>query len=159
MSHMRSIVLGEASESDNDDEIFSYEKGRLEYSELSIVSGEAPESDDDQAPTVFQIPPSGDKIVKNLDENEKRYNTLLHKKLCESNQKLRKSIADVYTSTTSKAIKQLSTADRNLLQSQIILQSASGYLHSVEENLRHLHTRLHDVLDCNFIPDIHIPKE
>uniref|UniRef100_A0A6M2DQQ4 Biogenesis of lysosome-related organelles complex 1 subunit 3 n=1 Tax=Xenopsylla cheopis TaxID=163159 RepID=A0A6M2DQQ4_XENCH len=151
---MRSIVLGEASESDNDDEIYSYDKNKLEQSNLSVISGEAPESDDDQAPTIFQIPQSDNNI-----DDDKKYNTLLHKKLYESNQKLRKSITDLYKTTTTNVLKRLNTSDNNLLQSQIILQSASTNLYTASENLKHIQIRLHDVLDSNFIPDICIPKE
>ncbi|CAK9825780.1 hypothetical protein ANTRET_LOCUS3723 [Anthophora retusa] len=158
------VVSGEAPESDEDNASIVSGMGfpsiRTSNYCGTIISGEAPESDDDgvslssvsgavDAMTCMpemKIPKSKKHIIK--------YNSLLHRKLYESNQTLDKDLMQVIMGKLENATQKLSTINKDLLKSELILQEAVCQVHNNCNRLRDVTNVLHRLLDGKFLSSI-----
>ncbi|CAK9804996.1 hypothetical protein ANTQUA_LOCUS4324 [Anthophora quadrimaculata] len=158
------VVSGEAPESDEDNASIVSGMGfpsiRTSNYCGTIISGEAPESDDDgvslssvsgavDAMTCMpemKIPKSKKHIIK--------YNSLLHRKLYESNQTLEEDLMQVTLGKFHDATQKLSTINKDLLKSELIIQEAVCQINTNSNRLRDTLNVLNWLLDKKFLSSI-----
>ncbi|XP_033312763.1 uncharacterized protein LOC117236881 isoform X2 [Bombus vosnesenskii] len=126
----------------------------------TIISGEAPESDDDGT-SISSISGAVDAMTcmpeVKIPKSKKcsiKYNSLLHKKLHECNETLDKDLIQMVDGTIGNATQELSTVNKQLLRSELILQEAVSQLRSAGNRVRDTSTALHQLIDGNFISSI-----
>ncbi|PSN37408.1 hypothetical protein C0J52_16317 [Blattella germanica] len=176
------IVLGEAPESDSEEEVnVSAVKGAQGKQLVptnpkgTIVAGEAPESDEeheDDAGSVSSISSaasvssltsitSGLKRSKASAKAKKsedvKYNSLLHKRLRDRNISLQKNIYDFAHQSVVTAARDLNTMNQQLLRSQVQLQEAATAMRVLQGHLAQLESKLAAVTCTPYIPHINIP--
>ncbi|XP_063225248.1 uncharacterized protein LOC134532603 isoform X2 [Bacillus rossius redtenbacheri] len=167
------MVLGEASESDSEEEINATETQPVVRSSNPkgvVIAGEAAESDEEfedggsvsSAASVASVPAltSGSKGVgatKHARGSDVVYNTLLHRKLRERNVSLHRNVRDFVQQTAASAERDLGVANQQLLQSQVTLQEAATTIHALRGSLLQLSAKLHDVASAPFLPNILTP--
>ncbi|XP_033187920.1 uncharacterized protein LOC117155741 [Bombus vancouverensis nearcticus] len=158
------VVSGEAPESDDDSASIVTGMGfpfiRAPNYCGTIISGEAPESDDDGT-SISSISGAVDAMTcmpeVKIPKSKKcsiKYNSLLHKKLHECNETLDKDLIQMVDGTIGNATQELSTVNKQLLRSELILQEAVSQLRSAGNRVRDTSTALHQLIDGNFISSI-----
>lgn len=158
------VVSGEAPESDDDSASIVTGMGfpfiRASNYCGTIISGEAPESDDDGT-SISSISGAVDAMTcmpeVKIPKSKKcsiKYNSLLHKKLHECNETLDKDLIQMVDGTIGNATQELSTVNKQLLRSELILQEAVSQLRSAGNRVRDTSNALHQLIDGNFISSI-----
>ncbi|KAK6635141.1 hypothetical protein RUM44_000390 [Polyplax serrata] len=120
------IILGEAQESDSEEEIdySDVSTGQIEQCKGRIVTGEAPESD---------------------EEMKGERNTSLHK-----------NINDFISQTTMNAGTELNVTNQRLLKCQVQLQDGAEHIKKLNSNLSFLDYNLQTLLGISYLPKINI---
>ncbi|KAJ9600705.1 hypothetical protein L9F63_026158 [Diploptera punctata] len=175
------IVLGEAPESDSEEEVNVSPVKSSQVKQVTpnnpkgtIVVGEAPESDEeheDDARSVGSISSaasvsslttltSGIKRNKTTGKTKKpeevKYNTLLHKRLRERNISLHKNIYDFAHQTVVSAARDLNLMNQQLVRSQVQLQEAATAMRILQSHLAQLQSKLAAVTSTPYLPNINI---
>ncbi|XP_076620235.1 uncharacterized protein LOC143341290 [Colletes latitarsis] len=162
------VVSGEAPESDDENTniatVMGFPSMRNTNYCGTIISGEAPESDDDgtslssisgAVDAMACMPYAEIKIPKSIKSSIK-YNSLLHKKLHNCNETLDKDFMQMTEETIGTAVQELSSVNRQLLRSELILQEAVCQLRSAGNRTKDTSNALHQLIDVNFIHSIKI---
>ncbi|KAF3419964.1 hypothetical protein E2986_02921 [Frieseomelitta varia] len=158
------VVSGEASESDDDAASIVTGIGfpfvRATNYCGTIISGEAPESDDDGT-SISSVSGAVDAMTcipeMKIPKSKKcsiKYNSLLHKKLHECNETLDKDIIQLIDGTIGNATQELSTVNKQLLRSELILQEAVSQLRSACNRSKDTSNVLSQLMDRNIISSI-----
>uniref|UniRef100_A0A1B6M4X8 Biogenesis of lysosome-related organelles complex 1 subunit 3 n=1 Tax=Graphocephala atropunctata TaxID=36148 RepID=A0A1B6M4X8_9HEMI len=162
------VILGEASESDGEDEektVLSVVKsvGKPISASLSkgvIVAGEASESESESEENFREAFFARSGVVQNdLDEEHLQsthYDTLLHKKLRECNRSLHNNVCTESRHNLSTAIRALNSTNQQLLVTQIQVQDAATSLSRAFHHLTKLNDSLNALLATPYIPEITI---
>ncbi|XP_033211010.1 biogenesis of lysosome-related organelles complex 1 subunit 3 [Belonocnema kinseyi] len=160
------VISGEASESD--DECVNVNTG-TRFSALlennacgTIISGEAQESDDDEgslsslsgAIDATVCPSYTEAKVSKSRKDYVKYNSLLHYKLYECNMALDNNVQRTIQGTITAGIQELSTINRQLLKSELILQEAACQLRNASNRTANASNSLLQVMDFNFLHSI-----
>nr|XP_018907969.1 PREDICTED: uncharacterized protein LOC109037652 [Bemisia tabaci] len=162
------FVVGEAPESDDEEGYYKVDVEKVAAPSSNVVVGEAPESDDESSTSA--IKPSGSSLSclpainiapSNTELKQSfiipyKYDTFLHKKLRSDNEAVFRSISDFVNKTFGSAIKQLNTANQDLLQAQIQLQEAVTCLKQVANNSSQVKSKIDSILSTPFLPNIKI---
>ncbi|KAM5146254.1 biogenesis of lysosome-related organelles complex 1 subunit 3 [Mantella aurantiaca] len=176
----RTIVKGEASETDDEEEMYVTSiPASVSSSACGVkIQGEASETDDDEEDDIHDLqskrlekdlPPlvvlrhEGDGSPVTLEEKPLvniqqagRYSTLLQQKLLESNARLyhdvSNTIRQVYHSTTSE----IRTLTGQLSNSQNGIIGASHNIRLALEDLKGVSEKIDIITSCNLLPDIRI---
>nr|XP_022913191.1 uncharacterized protein LOC111424027 isoform X2 [Onthophagus taurus] len=146
MSNKAVIVSGEASETDSDDDIV---RGALEYSDVntfqaSVIQGEDSESDQEIA-----TPKPNMIVIK-----DEYTDSLLHKKLRESNLKLCGNINNLANGVLGQCHKTLSNVEQDLVKCQLTMQSAVSSLQNLTGNSNKIKNNLDGILSSSFLSSI-----
>ncbi|XP_022913188.2 biogenesis of lysosome-related organelles complex 1 subunit 3 [Onthophagus taurus] len=146
MSNKAVIVSGEASETDSDDDIV---RGALEYSDVntfqaSVIQGEDSESDQEIA-----TPKPNMIVIK-----DEYTDSLLHKKLRESNLKLCGNINNLANGVLGQCHKTLSNVEQDLVKCQLTMQSAVSSLQHLTGNSNKIKNNLDGILSSSFLSSI-----
>ncbi|KAL6444570.1 hypothetical protein ACFW04_002001 [Cataglyphis niger] len=128
----------------------------------TIISGEAPESDDDLtslssisgAMDAMACPPYTDLKISKSKKSSIKYNSLLHKKLHECNETLDRDILQMTEGTIANSIQELSTVNRQLLRSELVLQEAVCQLRNASSRIKDTSHILYQLIDDNFLNSI-----
>ncbi|KAK9300268.1 hypothetical protein QLX08_007028 [Tetragonisca angustula] len=158
------VVSGEASESDDDAASIVTGTGfpfvRAPNYCGTIISGEAPESDDDGT-SISSVSGAVDAMTcipeMKIPKSKKcsiKYNSLLHKKLHECNETLDKDIIQLIDGTIGNATQELSTVNKQLLRSELILQEAVSQLRSACNRSKDTSNVLSQLIDRNIISSV-----
>ncbi|XP_071445400.1 biogenesis of lysosome-related organelles complex 1 subunit 3 isoform X2 [Hetaerina americana] len=168
------VVVGEAPESDCEDEIKIVQNSKINPASTPqgiVVAGEAPESDEENedagsvsscasVTSVSSTTSHGSKQAsswRSKGSDGPKYSTLLHKKLRERNISLHRDISELANHTIHNATKDLNAINQGLLRSQVTLQEAATSLHV----LLAMTVKLKDSLQMTFsssapfLPSIH----
>ncbi|XP_051166052.1 biogenesis of lysosome-related organelles complex 1 subunit 3-like isoform X2 [Leptopilina boulardi] len=157
------VISGEASESD--DEIGHITTG-IGFPPLNtcgkIITGEAQESDDDEGSSTSLssaidaavCPSYTEAKVPKSKKSYVKYNSLLHFKLYECNIALDNDVQRTIQNVITNGIQELSTANRQLLKSELILQEAACQLRNASNRTANASNSLLQLLDLNFLHSI-----
>ncbi|XP_051166051.1 uncharacterized protein LOC127284580 isoform X1 [Leptopilina boulardi] len=165
------VISGEASESD--DEIGHITTG-IGFPPLNtcgkIITGEAQESDDVYHVLTIQNEGSSTSLSSAIDaavcpsyteakvpkskKSYVKYNSLLHFKLYECNIALDNDVQRTIQNVITNGIQELSTANRQLLKSELILQEAACQLRNASNRTANASNSLLQLLDLNFLHSI-----
>ncbi|XP_072755680.1 uncharacterized protein [Anoplolepis gracilipes] len=160
------VISGEAPESDDDASNIATGLGFPMRTPSTycgtIISGEAPESDDDLtslssisgAMDAMACPPYTDLKIAKAKKSSIKYNSLLHKKLHECNETLDKDILQMTEGTIATSVQELSTVNRQLLKSELVLQEAVCQLRNASSRIKDASDALHQLIDDNFLNSI-----
>ncbi|CAD7081525.1 unnamed protein product [Hermetia illucens] len=157
MADSKFVITGEAPESD--EESIDNDKANSTSGYGTAVNGEALESDDEvvsYAAKSRRKPEQSAPELKRSPQRNHLNNSILQKKLCDSNAKLWKDLNDCLYSTIFAASKELLNADQQLLKSQVTLQSISYNFKIAEASTKQILTKTKDIISGNFIPPINI---
>ncbi|KAM8952365.1 biogenesis of lysosome-related organelles complex 1 subunit 3 [Pelodytes ibericus] len=176
----QTVVKGEASETDDEEEMYvtSVPTGSFSSTCGVKVQGEASETDDEDDEETLKTPtrvleksftplvvirnegqhsPIGveEKPIVNIQQ-QGRYSTLLQQKLLESNARLyhdvNNTIRQVYHTTTGE----IRTLTSQLSNSQNGIINASHSIRLALEDLKGLSEKIDIITSCNLLPDIQI---
>ncbi|XP_003696915.1 uncharacterized protein LOC100867416 [Apis florea] len=158
------VVSGEAPESDDDSASIVTGIGfpfvRTPNYCGTIISGEAPESDDDGT-SLSSVSGAVDAMTcipeMKIPKSKKcsiKYNSLLHKKLHECNETLDKDLIQMVDGTIGVATQELTTVNKQLLRSELILQEAVSQLRSACNRTKDASNTLLQLINENFISSI-----
>ncbi|XP_061167494.1 biogenesis of lysosome-related organelles complex 1 subunit 3-like [Saccostrea echinata] len=164
---IRTIVDGEASESDDDEESAEYEE-KMDARLLSedpvnavSISGEASESEDEEIPPIkVDTGHSGlldaplVTLAPKLYSSKPKYDSLLHKKLREKNSNLRRHIVDSVHQMYLVSAKDLHNTSLQLHKSQALIMDVSHNMKQLTNDLFHLEDKVDIVTSCQILPDI-----
>ncbi|XP_042299560.1 biogenesis of lysosome-related organelles complex 1 subunit 3-like [Sceloporus undulatus] len=181
-SRYKTVVQGEASETDSDEEVYlsSVPQGSLPSLSGVKVTGEASETDEEEdanssqpkvEPTLISpdLPPLV--VYRNEDpgsptaveekpalriRHRGRYSTLLQQKLIESNARLYYDVNSTVKQVYQTAIKEIGAITGQLSNSQNGIISASHNIRLVLEDLRAVADKIDIITSCNLLPDIQI---
>ncbi|XP_013379794.1 biogenesis of lysosome-related organelles complex 1 subunit 3 [Lingula anatina] len=174
-SKFQTVVQGEASESDEDEEVENIMSSK--HVRGVVVSGEASESEEEETDNEFTnhqdlVPlnvdtsKSGDSLhgpitpkTRLIEKEELKYDTLLHKKLRERNVSLRRSLVDTVHQVYVGGSKELKNTTLQLVKSQNAIQDVSHNLRLLTNDLFNLEDKIDIVLSCTLLPDINISPE
>ncbi|CAL1674892.1 unnamed protein product [Lasius platythorax] len=161
------VISGEAPESDDDVSNIATGLGFPSIRTPStycgtIISGEAPESDDDLtslssisgAMDAMACPPYTDLKIQKSKRSSIKYNSLLHKKLHECNETLDRDILQMTEGTIATSVQELSTVNRQLLRSELVLQEAVCQLRNASSRIKDASDVLHQLIDDKFLNSI-----
>ncbi|XP_063168604.1 biogenesis of lysosome-related organelles complex 1 subunit 3 [Candoia aspera] len=180
----KTVIQGEASETDSEEEINSSALSRAPFCSLSgvQVAGEASETDEDDEEARN---PAGSKteaklispdlppliVYRNEDlgsptaveekpalhiRHRGRYSTLLQQKLVESNARLYCDINNTIKQVYQTAIKEIGSITGQLSNSQNGIINASHNIRLVLEDLRAVADKIDIITSCSLLPDIQI---
>ncbi|XP_069130325.1 biogenesis of lysosome-related organelles complex 1 subunit 3-like isoform X2 [Argopecten irradians] len=180
-STVQTVVLGEASESDEDEnEVRTTEPEQV----ATVVTGEASESEDDETEDVptpqdqQQLPPlkvdtngkgdnddilAGDGLSSPVSPTQKitdvyrpKYDTLLHRKLRERNTSLRRHMVDAVHQSYQTSTKDLHNTTQQLHKSQSVVMDISHNMRLLTNDLFYLEDKIDIITTCQILPDINI---
>ncbi|KAK9743508.1 Biogenesis of lysosome-related organelles complex 1 subunit 3 [Popillia japonica] len=150
------IVSGEASETDSEEEAQIPEVAQEKHVTVhgAVILGEDSESEQEMESraSVEEATPT----ASNQPRADKTYNSLLHKKLKECNLKLRWDLEAFTQSTINEASKTLETLEKELIQSQLTLQSAISSLQTLNANSNKINRKLHSVVSSSFLSNVKV---
>ncbi|KAI4488153.1 hypothetical protein M0804_005001 [Polistes exclamans] len=160
------VVSGEASESDDDTANvitgIGFPSVHTPNYCGTIVTGEAPESDEDVtslssisgAVDAMTCPPYTE--IKTLKSKKScvKYNSLLHKKLRECNETLDKDIIQMTEGTVVNGVQELSTVNKQLLRSELVLQEAVCQLRNASIKSKNASNALYELINNQFLHSI-----
>ncbi|XP_048769879.1 biogenesis of lysosome-related organelles complex 1 subunit 3-like isoform X3 [Ostrea edulis] len=173
-SEVRTVVDGEASESD-DDELSETEATKdapgvdpLNINAVSI-SGEASESEEEIEEDEESIPALKVETRKSglkagnisaaspkLYSSQPKYDSLLHKKLREKNANLRRHMVDSVHQMYLVSAKDLHNTSLQLHKSQTFIMDISHNMKLLTNDLFYLEDKVDIVTSCQILPDINI---
>lgn len=179
MEKKQYIIIGEAPESDSEEEVnvsvadTSQCKSSSDISNPQgiVVAGEAPESDEEDKVSVSSVGSAASissiasfsHLRKNNSPLEKakkqesfKYNSLLHKKLRERNMSLHKNVIEFIHHNVNVASRDLFATNQQLLKSQVLLQEVALSLHNLHTNLSQLQSKLASARSTPFLSRINI---
>lgn len=151
-------VAGESSDSDAEIDTSSGNEIKIHSAkEAVVVLGEAPESDEDDfmdavdttardlghLHVTFEDPPSP--TIELIGDNGIRYNTILHRKLRDKNELLRKELISVACNPYNDATREIKSITGNLMRSQKMVQGVSSTLRRVSRDLLMLEDSLNQL--------------
>ncbi|KAI4476514.1 hypothetical protein M0802_014864 [Mischocyttarus mexicanus] len=160
------VVSGEASESDDDTTNvitgIGFPSVHTPNYCGTIVTGEAPESDEDVV-SLSSISGAIDAMtcapyteIKTLKSKKSsiKYNSLLHKKLRECNETLDKDTIQMTEGTVINGVQELSTVNRQLLRSELVLQEAVCQLRNASNKSKNASNALYELINTRFLHSI-----
>lgn len=178
------VVAGEASESDDDTvatpTCVSYTEGRVpDFQQLSgdmqsslsasglgmVVPGEASESDDDEqlnlpahykpadAVAFSDDQPAGSPTTES-DFALPAYDSLLHRKLRESNTSMRNNLNEFISKQFDCATKTLQSVGQQMANSQLLIQDVSHTMRLLTNDLFQLEDKVDIVVTCPILPHV-----
>ncbi|XP_060639580.2 biogenesis of lysosome-related organelles complex 1 subunit 3-like [Anolis sagrei] len=181
-SKYKTVIQGEASETDSDEEVYlsSGPQGSLPSLSGVKVAGEASETDEEEDGNSGQskmepqllspdLPPLV--VYRNEDvgsptaveekpalrsRHRGRYSTLLQQKLIESNARLYYDVNSTVKQVYQTAIKEIGAITGQLSNSQNGIINASHNIRLVLEDLRAVAEKVDIITSCNLLPDIQI---
>lgn len=157
------VISGEASESDDESGQITTGIGFPVLNTCgTIISGEAQESDDDDgsmsslssAIDAAVCPSYTEAKISKTKKSYVKYNSLLHFKLYECNIALDNDVQRTIQNVITTGIQELSTANRQLLKSELILQEAACQLRNASNRTANASNSLLQLLDLNFLHSI-----
>ncbi|XP_053123210.1 biogenesis of lysosome-related organelles complex 1 subunit 3 [Hemicordylus capensis] len=179
----KTVVQGEASETDSEEEVYLSSMPQTSFPSLSGVKvpGEASETDEEEG-TSPSMPKAKPKLISPdlppliVFRNEElgsptaveekpalrirhrgRYSTLLQQKLIESNARLYYDVGSTIKQVYQTAIKEIGAITGQLSNSQNGIISASHSIRLVLEDLRAVADKIDIITSCNLLPDIQVP--
>lgn len=179
MAAIKTVVPGEASESD-DEENPVQQSNKTASATATIVSGEASESEEEEEINTSQdnalpplkvdtegkgdkdditngeIPPSPTTPTFKTHEFKPKYDTLLHRKLRERNMALRRHIVDTVHHTYLTAAKDLSNTTQQLHKSQSAIMDIQHHMRLLTNDSFNLEDKIDIITSCKLLPDITI---
>uniref|UniRef100_A0A1B6D9A1 Biogenesis of lysosome-related organelles complex 1 subunit 3 n=1 Tax=Clastoptera arizonana TaxID=38151 RepID=A0A1B6D9A1_9HEMI len=162
---MKSVIMGEAPESDEEEQRPLAEVvGKINQFPVQgiVVAGEASESEndsEDSCSTASEAFYSKSGAVQNHIEDDYisvKYDSLLHKKLRESNVSLYKSICEHNQQCFSNTTRLLNKINQQLLISQVEVQDAASASRKALSNLQKVDASLSTALAIPYLPNINI---
>nr|XP_028598036.1 biogenesis of lysosome-related organelles complex 1 subunit 3 [Podarcis muralis] len=178
----KTVVQGEASETDSEEEVYLSSVPQASCPNLSGVkiAGEASETDEEEDASPCR-PKAEPKLIgtdlpplivfRNEDlgsptaveekpalriRHRGRYSTLLQQKLIESNARLYYDVSSTVKQVYQTAIKEIGAITGQLSNSQNGIISASHNIRLVLEDLRAVAEKIDIITSCNLLPDIQI---
>ncbi|XP_061452951.1 biogenesis of lysosome-related organelles complex 1 subunit 3 [Rhineura floridana] len=178
----KTVVQGEASETDSEEEVYLSSVPQASFPSLSgvKVAGEASETDEEEDASPSR-PKAEPKLIstdlpplivfRNEDlgsptaveekpalhiRHRGRYSTLLQQKLIESNARLYYDVNSTVKQVYQTAIKEIGTITGQLSNSQNGIINASHNIRLVLEDLRAVADKIDIITSCNLLPDIQI---
>uniref|UniRef100_A0A8D0L768 Biogenesis of lysosome-related organelles complex 1 subunit 3 n=1 Tax=Sphenodon punctatus TaxID=8508 RepID=A0A8D0L768_SPHPU len=178
----KTVVQGEASETDSDEEVYLSSVPQATFPSLAGVKvpGEASETDEEEegspskekAEPKLVAPALPPLIVLRKEEvrsptgveekpamrirHQGRYSTLLQQKLVESNARLYYDVSSTVKQVYQTATKEIGTITGQLSNSQSIIINASHNIRLVLDDLRAVADKIDIITSCNLLPDIQI---
>ncbi|XP_050295577.1 uncharacterized protein LOC126735586 isoform X4 [Anthonomus grandis grandis] len=154
------VITGEASETESEEEISPELQMHLTNSiQGAVILGEDSESDNENEGSIASAV-SALQLLEEISDNEiVDHDSLLQQKLCESNVSLYTNIESFIQSTVDEAGKNLNAIEHQLLKSQITLQGAVSSLKTLSVNSLTLKNKLHSLLTSKFLPNISNSKK
>lgn len=161
------VVLGEAPESDSEEEIDSSVtiKASVKKSKGKIIGGEAPESDEESCVDTGSLESVSSALsasslpsLTGEKKSGKKNQSLLTKKLYERNQSLFKNLNEFVSQTAANAASELNATDQQLLKCQVQLQEATDILKILNLNLNNLSINANSLLSISYLPYISVDK-
>uniref|UniRef100_A0A0B7BUI2 Biogenesis of lysosome-related organelles complex 1 subunit 3 n=1 Tax=Arion vulgaris TaxID=1028688 RepID=A0A0B7BUI2_9EUPU len=170
----KTVVQGEASESDEDDEEYDEEPRSM------VVDGEAPESDEEEIDTSAnsskkEIPhlhlSEHSSLYESLDDitgvptlsskqaGRPKYDNVLNRKLWESNLSLCNNANGLVSQTYLSAAKDIANCSQQLSKSQVSLQDVSHNMRLMTNDCFNLQDLFDTVTTCKLLPNILLPKK
>ncbi|XP_050525829.1 uncharacterized protein LOC126896780 isoform X1 [Daktulosphaira vitifoliae] len=160
MSDKVMLVLGEASESEDED--VQYNDNNRSILHLNTESKNQEFDIIRESNTISQS-----KLKKTKKRNQKKdivqgenskisEDTLLHRKLKEKNMQFYSNISILSTLMYSNAVNELNETDQQLVKAQVLLQETVNSWKYIEQNLSHVRRKLTDILSEDYIPKINI---
>ncbi|XP_075231146.1 biogenesis of lysosome-related organelles complex 1, subunit 3 [Lycorma delicatula] len=179
MDKQQCLVPGEASESDEENVVISVVRGRPQTGAVlgTVVPGEAPESDEDDSTSESK---GEEKKVNDDDEDNDsyssaseafmyraaaassmsssvlKYNTLLHRKLYDTNLLLYQGVSDLINKPLVNTSQKLSAVNLQLLSSQMEIQDAVSSMKRSFDTTLKLNNMLESVLGMPYLPKINV---
>ncbi|XP_050525830.1 uncharacterized protein LOC126896780 isoform X2 [Daktulosphaira vitifoliae] len=159
MSDKVMLVLGEASESEDED--VQYNDNNRSILHLNTESKNQEFDIIRESNTISQS-----KLKKTKKRNQKKdivqgenskisEDTLLHRKL-KKNMQFYSNISILSTLMYSNAVNELNETDQQLVKAQVLLQETVNSWKYIEQNLSHVRRKLTDILSEDYIPKINI---
>ncbi|XP_042910108.1 biogenesis of lysosome-related organelles complex 1 subunit 3 isoform X2 [Parasteatoda tepidariorum] len=149
-----------------------HQKDNLRIPHGIVISGEASESDD-EIDTHHAIPLSASDLSvspsweKNFTEPSEKtssagssttqHNTLLHKKLREKNQVLRKNIVELVTQPYESASKEIHNISQQLIKSQLLVQELRNTIRRLTNDLFDMEDKMEALRTGSFLPNMYEP--
>ncbi|XP_069500710.1 biogenesis of lysosome-related organelles complex 1 subunit 3-like [Ambystoma mexicanum] len=177
----QTVVQGEASETDSEDENYLGTMHPAMSSSITgmTIPGEASETDDDEEDVVQShnklTPVPADKdlppliVIRNDEarspvateekpalniQHHRRYSTLLQQKLLESNARLHHDVTSTIKHVYQTATKEVRSITNQLNNSQSGIISASHSIRLVLDDLKTVADKIDIITSCNLLPDI-----
>ncbi|RUS92035.1 hypothetical protein EGW08_000248 [Elysia chlorotica] len=167
----QTVVQGEASESDSEEEELSNEPSPV------VIEGEAEESDEEELDTtdtskkkdlstlkVTEYSASFDSIddVASASALKKigrpKHDIVLNRKLWESNLSFCHSLNALVSHTYLTAAKDITNCSQQVARSHTLVQDVSHNMRLMTNDLFNLHDRIDIVTSCKILPTISIPS-
>ncbi|XP_022286609.1 uncharacterized protein LOC111099582 [Crassostrea virginica] len=177
-SEIKTVVDGEASESDEEEEEEVEKGGSVPATEQTptnavSVSGEAPESDEEEeGEETNPIPPlrvesgpkddlegSESKPAHRLYSSKPKFDSLLHKKLREKNVTLRRHLVDSIHQMYLTSAKDLHNTSLQLHKSKAMFADLSHNMKNLTNDLFYLEDKVDIITSCQILPEVNIPVE
>ncbi|KAJ6663475.1 hypothetical protein lerEdw1_009554 [Lerista edwardsae] len=178
----KTVVQGEASETDSEEEVYLSSVSQTQIPSLSGVKipGEASETDEEENATPSGPKPEPKFISQDLPplivfrsedlgsptaveekpalriRHRGRYSSLLQQKLIESNARLYYNVSSTIKQVYQTAIKEIGAITGQLSNSQNGIINASHNIRLVLEDLHTVAEKIDIITSCNLLPDIQI---
>ncbi|KAH9505601.1 hypothetical protein Btru_056007 [Bulinus truncatus] len=169
----KTVIQGEASESDEDN---------ISEDELKaiIVEGEASESDEEEIDTSLyqsrkELPPlkviehsvsfesvddiTGAQTLSLKQAGKPKYDTVLNKKLWESNLSLCNNLNGIVSHTYWSAAKDISNCGQQVSKSHALVQDISSHMRLTTNNLFNLQDAIDIITTCTILPNVKLPSK
>ncbi|XP_054271730.1 uncharacterized protein LOC128992268 [Macrosteles quadrilineatus] len=161
------VILGEASESDDDEKVVlsvvrnKDKSSSVPFNKGVIIPGEASESESENEEACRDAFFARSGAVENdIDAEEQphsaQYDTLLHKKLRDCNTSLHNDVVNYSRHGLVNGVRAFSTINQQLLTTQIQIQDSAIALGRASDVLGKLGESLNALLSTPYIPDIDV---
>ncbi|XP_050525831.1 uncharacterized protein LOC126896780 isoform X3 [Daktulosphaira vitifoliae] len=156
MSDKVMLVLGEASESEDED--VQYNDNNRSILHLNTESKNQEFDIIRESNTISQKTKKRNqkKDIVQGENSKISEDTLLHRKLKEKNMQFYSNISILSTLMYSNAVNELNETDQQLVKAQVLLQETVNSWKYIEQNLSHVRRKLTDILSEDYIPKINI---
>ncbi|XP_012938113.1 biogenesis of lysosome-related organelles complex 1 subunit 3 [Aplysia californica] len=176
-SQYKTVVQGEASESDEEEELSS---SSLSEPRAVVVEGEASESEEEELDSSGKSIPPALPPIKSLNEHSSsyesidsitnvptlaprqawkpKYDTVLNRKLWESNLSLCNNANGIASQAYLSAAKDITNCAQQLSKSHGAIQDVSHNLRLLTNDLFNLDDRTDIIISCKLLPDIQLPQ-
>ncbi|XP_050525832.1 uncharacterized protein LOC126896780 isoform X4 [Daktulosphaira vitifoliae] len=155
MSDKVMLVLGEASESEDED--VQYNDNNRSILHLNTESKNQEFDIIRESNTISQKTKKRNqkKDIVQGENSKISEDTLLHRKL-KKNMQFYSNISILSTLMYSNAVNELNETDQQLVKAQVLLQETVNSWKYIEQNLSHVRRKLTDILSEDYIPKINI---